>query len=110
MGELYREKRISVMNLAMGRYAPQHYREAYKEFVIKEGVSHKYVLIFFYMGNDISDSIVYSRLLKKGKDGDYRDYGMRGYKGSGNESLPWIINLITGSVRKTHKRGKTDSN
>jgi hypothetical protein len=53
-------------------YAPQHYRGVYKRFVIDPQVSHRYVLIFLFAGNDVVDAQNYDRVRRAG--GDFKEY------------------------------------
>ena len=43
----------------MGGYAPQHYRDTYKKYVIDKNIKHKNVIINIFVGNDFSDASYY---------------------------------------------------
>lgn len=79
-------------------YAPQQYRDAYKRFVIDRQVSHRYVLIFPFAGNDVADAQNYDRVRRE--RGDFREY-LPQTKSFGDleESLPVIVSVARGLPR-----------
>ena len=83
LGDLFREKNRSVLNLSMGGYAPQHYLDTYKKYVIDKKIQHKNVIVSIFVGNDFSDS-------------DRYPWDLSPTIGKGNPNYPWIINLISG--------------
>ena len=89
LGQLFREAGSSCLNLAMGGYAPQHYRDAYQRYVIEKNIRHDVVLTFLFIGNDFSDAMRYEKVRRH--HGDYRDY----IYDSANymACLPWVINM-----------------
>jgi len=87
LGDLFREKNRSVLNLSMNGYAPQHYRDAYKKYVIDKKIQHKNVIVSIFVGNDFSDSERYP-------------WDLSPTIGEGNPNYPWIINLIIGASNR----------
>ncbi len=85
LGDLFRSKGISSLNLSIGGYSPQHYRDTYKKYVFEKDIKHKNVIINIFVGNDFSDASRYPWKLEPTKS-------------KGNKYFPWIINLIIGSV------------
>jgi len=85
LGDLFREKNKSVLNLSMGGYSPQHYRDVYKKYAIDKKIKHKNVILGFFVGNDFSDSERYP-------------WNLKSPTGKGIPFFPWIINLIIGMV------------
>ena len=83
LGDLFREKGLATLNLSMGGYAPQHYRDAYKKYVIDKGIKHNNVIVSIFVGNDFSDSIYYPWDISP--------------KAKGKSYYPWVVNLIIGT-------------
>jgi|TARA_B110000483_G_scaffold206247_1_gene250434 hypothetical protein len=83
LGDLFRIEGNSVLNLGMGGYAPQHYRDVYKKYVIDKKIPHNKVLVNIFVGNDFGDSKSYPWRLEP--------------KGSGNPNYPWLVNLFFGA-------------
>lgn len=98
VGALLRERGYRTRNLGMFGYAPQQYRDVYKRFVIDRQVSHRYVLIFLFAGNDVADAQNYDRVRRE--RGDYREY-LPQTKSIGDleESLPVIVSVARGLPR-----------
>lgn len=86
LGDLFRAKNRSVLNLSMGGYAPQHYRDTYKKYVIDKNIQHKNVIVSIFVGNDFSDAENYP-------------WDLSASIGKGNPYYPWIINLIIGTTK-----------
>jgi hypothetical protein len=72
LGELFRRGGYSTLNLGMGGFAPQHYLDTYKAFVVDRDIAHRYVMTFLFVGNDFRDALLYDRV--KAANGDYLDY------------------------------------
>ena len=87
LGDLFREKNRSVLNLSISGYAPQHYRDTYKKYVIDKKIQHKNVIVSIFVGNDFSDSERYP-------------WDLSPTIGEGNPNYPWIINLIIGASNR----------
>ena len=83
LGDLFREKGLTALNLAMGGYSPQHYRDVYKKYVIDKDVKHYNVIVNIFVGNDFADSIRYPW--------DITPTGL------GKSYYPWVVNLIIGA-------------
>jgi hypothetical protein len=62
----------SAYSLAMGSYAPQHYRDSYRRFVIERGIKHKAVIVLIIPIYDLEKAIYYERIAKS--SGDYRKF------------------------------------
>ena len=92
LGELFRKKGYSALNLAMGGYAPQHYRDVYKKFIIEKNIKNAYTLVFLFIGNDFSDALNYENVLNKG--GNWEHYVKRVPTHSYQEYLPWLVNIV----------------
>jgi hypothetical protein len=84
LGDIFREHGKSTLNLAMDGYAPQHYRDVYKKYVISKGIQHKNVIVNIFVGNDFNDSIRYPWNIS--------------LEAKGKTYFPWTINLIIGAV------------
>ncbi len=84
LGDLFRAEGRSALNLAIGGYAPQHYRDVYKKYVIEKKIQHKNVIVNIFVGNDFSDSIRYPWVLSP--------------TAKGNQYYPWVVNLMIGAV------------
>lgn len=85
LGDLFRKKGISTLNLAIGGYAPQHYRDTYKKYVIDKNIQHDNVIVNIFVGNDFSDAVRYP-------------WKIQPPEGKGSKYYPWIINLIIGAI------------
>lgn len=57
LGDLLRKKGFSVLNLAMGGYAPQHWTDVFVKFGSR--ASPTYVFAFLFDGNDFYDAVNY---------------------------------------------------
>lgn len=100
LGDLFRAKGKSALNLAIGGYAPQHYRDVYKKYVIDKNIQHKNVIVSIFVGNDFNDSTHYPWELSP--------------TAKGNQYYPWIVNLIIEAVSlygtvKNYNIGITES-
>ena len=84
VGELLRLDGVSSLNLAIGGYAPQHYRDVYKKFVIDKGIKHKSVIVSIFVGNDFHDVNRYPWKINP--------------IGKGKTYYPWILNLLIGVI------------
>jgi len=98
IGALLRQRGYPTRNLGMFGYAPQQYRDAYKRFVIEPQVSHRYVLIFLFAGNDMADAQNYDRVKRTG--GDFKEY-LPQMKSIGEleDSLPVMVSVARGLPR-----------
>lgn len=85
LGDLFRQDGISALNLSMSGYAPQHYRDVYKRFIIDRDIQHREVLVTLFVGNDFSDSMRYPWKLEGNPQGV--------------AYFPWVLNLIIGSIK-----------
>ena len=85
LGDLFRKEGKSALNLGMGGYSPQHYRDVYKKYVIEKNVQHKNVIVSIFVGNDFDESVKYPWILSPPT-------------AKGNQYFPWIINLMFGAV------------
>ncbi len=103
VGGLLREHGYHTRNLGMFGYAPQQYRDVYKRLVIDQKVTHRYVLIFLFAGNDITDAQNYDHTRRMG--GDFREY-LPQMKSVGKleDSLPVMVSVVRGLPRffKSH--------
>lgn len=103
VGALLREQGYLTRNLGMFGYAPQQYRDVYKRFIIDRQISHRYVLIFLFEGNDVTDAQNYNRVRKAG--GDFKEY-LPQMKSVGKleGSLPVMVSVVRGLPRflKSH--------
>ena len=107
VGALLRERGYRTRNLAMFGYAPQQYRDVYKQFVIDRQVSHRYVLIFLFAGNDVADAQNYDRTRRE--RGDFKEY-LPQTKSIGDleESLPVMVSVARGLPRFIKSRFMTN--
>lgn len=90
LGDLFRQYGYSAINLGMDGYSPQQYRDAYKKYIVTKNISHNFVLIFLFIGNDIGEAIQYEKIKKSG--GDYLNYLVE-EKDRHLKFLPWTINI-----------------
>ncbi len=90
VGNLFRKDNISVLNMGMSGFSPQHYRDVYKKYIIDKDVKHDYVLICLFVGNDFNDSIRYPYIVSP--------------VGSGKNFLPWTINILVGAFKIVSER------
>ena len=65
LGALLRKQGYASRNLGMFGYSPQHYRDVYKKFIVDSGIRHRYVLVFIFAGNDVSDARNYKQVLEE---------------------------------------------
>ena len=86
LGDLYRQDGISALNLAMGGYTLQNSRDAYRKYVIDKNIDHKNVIINLFVGADIASTQSYPKEISVPT-------------GVGKENLPWVINLLNGSIK-----------
>ncbi|MBX3330258.1 MAG: hypothetical protein KF722_07645 [Nitrospira sp.] len=107
VGELLRQRGYPTRNLGMFGYAPQQYRDVYKRFVIDSQVSHRYVLIFLFAGNDAADAQNYEHVRRAG--GDFKEYlpQMRSI-GKMEDSLPVMVSVARGLPRFLKSRFVTN--
>jgi len=107
VGALLRQRGYPTRNLGMFGYAPQHYRDVYKRFVIDPQVSHRYVLIFLFAGNDVVDAQNYDRVRRAG--GDFKEY-LPQMKSVGEleGSLPVMVSVARGLPRFLKSRFVTN--
>lgn len=107
VGALLRQRGYPARNLGMFGYGPQQYRDAYKRFVIDPQVSHRYVLIFLFAGNDVLDAQTYDRVRKAG--GDFKEYlpQMKSIGGL-EDSLPVMVSVARGLPRFLKSRFVTN--
>lgn len=92
-GDLFRERGYSAVNLSMNGYGPQHYSESYKKFIIEKNISHDYVLVFLFFGNDIEDAVKYEKAFQeKGSYSGYLEMKRTKYY----KFLPWTVNMARG--------------
>ncbi len=94
LGALYRKTGVSTLNLGMPGYAPQHYRDAYKKYIIGRGIKNRYTFVFLFVGNDFLDAAKYARALKK--SGNWLAYADIPSKNYFQEALPWSVNIAMG--------------
>jgi hypothetical protein len=98
LGELFRKSGMSALNLGMGGYAPQHYRDAYKKLIIERKIRNAYTLIFLFAGNDFEDAARYETTRSMG--GSWKDYVERNPPARlYQDYLPWTINSAMGLPR-----------
>lgn len=103
IGALLRQRGYPTRNLGMFGYAPQQYRDVYKRFVIEQQISHQYVLIFLFAGNDVADAQNYDRVRRAG--GDFKEYLPQTKSiGELEASLPVMVSVTRGLPRflKSH--------
>jgi hypothetical protein len=62
----------SAYSLAMGSYAPQHYRDAYRQYVLGRNLKHKAVIILVIPNYDLEKATYYERIAAS--SGSYKDY------------------------------------
>ncbi|MDF0651030.1 MAG: hypothetical protein CV081_02575 [Nitrospira sp. LK265] len=107
VGALLRQRGYPTRNLGMFGYAPQQYRDVYKRFVIDRQVSHRYVLIFLFAGNDVVDAQNYERVRRTG--GDFKEYlpQMRSIDEL-EASLPVMVSVARGLPRFLKSRFVTN--
>lgn len=72
LGDLFREDGLSVINLGMGGYGPQQYRDSFTHFIKGRDIKPKIVVMVFFVGNDFRDADKYEEIVANG--GDYREY------------------------------------
>ena len=94
LGNHFRSKGMTALNLGMEGYAPQHYRETYRKFVINKGIKHKYVIVNVFVGNDFNDQNRYPWKLST--------------QGSGVGWLPWALNLAMGTIKNFQSQATYD--
>ena len=94
LGMLYRNSGVSTLNLSMSGYAPQHYRDVYKKFVVDRDIKNTYTFVFFFMGNDFREAVRYERVRKK--SGTWLAYADIPPKNHFQEALPWTVNITMG--------------
>jgi len=70
--DLFRNEGFKVINLSMGGYAPQQYRDALSYKIIKNNIKPKFVIVVLFVGNDFRDSTLYNQYKIEGKD--YKAY------------------------------------
>lgn len=98
IGALLRQRGYPTRNLGMFGYAPQQYRDVYKRFVIEPQVSHRYVLIFLFAGNDVADAQNYDRARRA--RGDFKEYLPQTRSiGDLEDSLPVMVSVARGLPR-----------
>lgn len=103
LGSLMRQQGYATRNLGMFGYAPQQYRDVYKQFIIDAHIQHRYVLIFLFAGNDVQDARNYQQV--QSVKGDFREYlpQMKSV-GTVDEHLPLMVSVVRGLPRylKSH--------
>src|SRR3989338_320428 len=93
IGELFWDHGYKSLNLAMGNYAPQHYRDAYKKYIVDKKIKHKFTLVFLFVGNDFNDAIKYENIYRQG--GDWKNY-LNSSPITGSEFLPLTLSMSRG--------------
>jgi hypothetical protein len=92
LGAILRDKGISALNLGMGGYSPQHYRDVYFRFVQKKRIRHKWVFVFVYAGNDFRDAVLYERT--RGEALGYREYIYNPRQIEDNTYKSWVLKTL----------------
>lgn len=72
LGDLFRKQGLSVINLGMGGYGPQQYRDSFRAFIQGNGIKPKSVAVIFFIGNDFRNTLDYEDIVAKGEN--YRKY------------------------------------
>ena len=97
LGALFRKHEMSVLNLAMGGYAPQHYRDAYRKLIVEKKIKNTRTIIFLFEGNDFDDALQYERT--RNGDGKWEQYLQSPPTHKYQDYMPWIMNVVMGLPR-----------
>lgn len=94
----FRSAGLRAVSLAQGGYGPFQYRDAYRRYIVENGIRHRALVVIITAVNDFSNALQYARL---GEAAHYRDYlGGQTLPGLNVRSryFPWVIALAINSL------------